>query len=66
MPLIVIGIATACAWLKPLFGSTSLPLGGGGVPPAASTAALALTMPVPHWLQMPGKGRVEPFSAVAT
>src|SRR5687768_9861000 len=57
---VVLSVATSCDAARELLGSTSatVPGGSGGTPPmAASTAALALTMPEPHCEQVAGNGR---------
>src|SRR5262245_9097340 len=58
VPLMVVDADSGCEVARVLLGSTSLPVGGGVVPPmAASTAALAFTMPEPHCEQVAGNAR---------
>src|SRR5690348_14945166 len=56
-----LSVDTSCEAERELLGSTSarVPGGSGGVVPpmAASTAALALTMPEPHCEHVAGKAR---------
>ena len=57
---VVLAVEIGCDAVRELLGSTSamVPGGGGVVPPmAASTAALAFTMPEPHCEQVAGKAR---------
>ena len=58
---VVLSVEIACEAARELLGSTSamVPGGFGGVVPpmAASTAALALTMPEPHCEQVAGNAR---------
>src|SRR5688572_5720230 len=55
---VVLSVETSCAALRELLGSTSAVPGGGVVPPmAASTAALAFTIPEPHCEQVAGNAR---------
>src|SRR3954463_4370239 len=59
VPLTVeLSVETSCDAVRELFGSVSLTLPPPVVPPiAASTAALAFTMPEPHCEHVAGNGR---------